>query len=175
MTPAHDDDVSFAVQHLENGFSLLRLVTFEVEVELVVARSIRDRVEGDHDDPGLARLFDHAVDRGLGSGVDQQDIDLLENQFSDLTVLLSNGAVAIHDDVIGDLALAFRLLGGGLEGFDHLMAPSVAVVSVRKRNDRRLRRGRGWRERSQQRQSADGGDGKFHMLLPMKSVGLDGD
>ncbi len=73
------DDVSFAVQHLENGFGLLRLVTLEVEVELVVARGVRDRVERDHDDPGVARLFDHAVDRGLRSGVDQQDIDLLEN------------------------------------------------------------------------------------------------
>ena len=87
--------------------------------------------ERDHDDSRLARLLDHAIDGGFGSGVDEQHVDLLEDQFADLAVLLRNRAVAVHHDVIRDLPLALGLLGRRLERLDHLVAPGVSVIGVR--------------------------------------------
>ena len=56
--------------------------------------------------PALAGLLDDAVDGGFRGGVDQQDVDFLEDQFADLAVLLRDRPVAVHHDVVCDLAVA---------------------------------------------------------------------
>src|SRR6185312_16269738 len=105
-------------------------------------RRVGDRVERDDDDAGLAGFFDDAIDGGFGSGVDEQHIDLLEDQLGDLAILLGNGTVAIGGDEAGDLAVGLGLLGGGLEGVDHLVAPGVAIIGVGQRHDRRILAGK---------------------------------
>ena len=136
---AHLDDVPLAAEHLEHGFRLGRLVALEVEIELVVARRRSDRIEGDDDDACLAGLLDDAVDRGLRGGVDGEDIDLLQDQFGDLAVLLRDRAVAVHHYVVGDLSGGLRFLCRSLESLHHLVAPGVAVIGVGQRDDRRIR------------------------------------
>ena len=108
-----DNDIALVMDHLHHRIGLRRLVAGEVEVELRVARRRGDRIEGDHLDAGPAGLLDDAVLGGLGRGIDGDGIDAFQDKFGELAVLLADAAVAIQNNIVADLALGLRLLGGG--------------------------------------------------------------
>ena len=94
-----------------------------------------------------------------------EHVDLLEDQFSDLAVLLRNGTIAIHDDVIGDLSCVLGLLCGSFERFHHLVAPGVAIIGVGQRHDRRILAGKRRQGGTRQQYRGERGHSELHLFF----------